>query len=103
MRLGSAGFCVRNALQHNLPRAAFDRRAAGQQIVEDGAETVHVGDGANFVVIRSGLLGCQIAGGAQDHSRSGARGVGVEQARQPEIGDFGNDRRLRFRARVIDR
>ena len=53
-------------LQRRQDRVGHERRAAGEQGVEDRAETVDVGGDRDAALDRRGLLGRHVAGGA-DH------------------------------------
>ncbi len=64
-------------------RLALERHDAGEQLVEDHADRVEVGRGADGVALR--LLGREVLGGAHDRARE--RHVGGARAGDAEVGD----------------
>ena len=72
-------------------RGRLERRPAGEQFVEDGAQRVDVDGGAGRLAAR--LLGGHVVGRADEvaglRQRAGRRGVSQE-FRQAEVGDLGD-------------
>ncbi len=67
---------------------AAERRAARQQVVEDGAQAVHVGGGGQAPVGQR-LLGRHVAGRAEDHATLRQGGAPLDALGQAEVGDVG--------------
>ena len=66
-----------------------ERRLAGEQFVEDRAQAVNVGGGADLGTVAGGLLGGHVAGRAGDHARGRRLGAGHENLGQAEVGHVG--------------
>jgi len=67
-------------------RAAFERRPAGEQMVEREAEGIHVAAAIGFAAFD--LLGGDVGGGALDAFGGRARGGGAGDARQAQVGQL---------------
>src|SRR5262245_11196435 len=66
----------------------LERRAAGQQLVEDGPEGVHVCRRANGVSGTSGLLGGHVARCAEDSAALSQVRLGGLLLSEAEVGDL---------------
>jgi len=73
-------------------RHAAERGPAGEQLVEDRAERVHVGRRPDLGHPAAGLLGGHVRRRPEDRPGLGERlGRVVEHLGQPEVGDLGSD------------
>ena len=82
---------MQHLLHHRVPRNGLERRPAREQLVEDGAQRVHISRGADFVGASGRLLRGHVTGGAEDDALLGQRGaVAVEALGEAEIGDLGD-------------
>jgi hypothetical protein len=72
-------------------RVGAERRAAGEQLVQDGAEGVDVGGGAYGPVVAARLLGGHVARGAQHGAALGESAVAFEALGEAEVGDLGEE------------
>jgi hypothetical protein len=73
-------------MKRDLPRIPLERRGAGEQVVEEGAQRVHVGGGADLADLPHRLLGRHVRRGAQHLPGHAQVLVGAAHLRQPEIG-----------------
>src|SRR5262249_4149502 len=76
-------------LADRLDRAGrLERRAAGEQLVEGGAQGGDVGGRADRAVLAGGLLRRHVTGGAHDGTAGRLRRVVVHSLGQAEVGDL---------------
>lgn len=66
-----------------------ERRAAGEQLVKNGAQRVNVGGRANLPDLAVRLLGRHVAGRAQDGAGAGLPDAGIQVLGQPKVGNLG--------------
>ena len=71
-----------------------ERRPAGQELVEDGPQSVDVGRRADQPRVSLGLLRGHVAGRAEDRVGPGDRLSGVEHLGQTEVGHLGQQTRV---------
>ena len=75
-------------LHHGVHRRlGLEGRPAGQALVEDGAEAVNVGGGAQLLDAPGGLLGGHVARRAEDGAGARLLAVVVQPLGQAEVGD----------------
>ena len=79
-----------NHVERVQHRSSLERRAAGQELVEDGAQGILVGGGPYLLGIAPRLFGSHVAGRAQDRARACLTRIALQPLHQPEIGDLGS-------------
>ena len=80
---------MRTCCERVEDRRGAERRAPGQELVEDASQRIDVGARADLLDLPLGLLGRHVAGRAQDRARLGLPGVVFEPLHQPEVADLG--------------
>src|SRR5262245_35191268 len=63
----------------------------GEDFVQNRPEGVNVGRRAQRLLVAGGLLGCHVAGRAENNSSSGQTLILVDSFGQAEVGHFGSE------------
>ncbi len=76
-------------LERLQQRGGLERRPAGQQLVQDRAQRIHVRGRSDVPGVAPGLLGRHVAGRAQHRIGLRQPRLDVQRLGQPEVGDLG--------------
>jgi hypothetical protein len=90
LQLAHRGRLLAHHLQDRVQgRGRLEGRPAGQALVQDGAQGVHVGRRAHALAVPAGLLRRHVRGRAQDGAGGGQPGAHLDALGQAEVGDLG--------------